>query len=127
MRRGMGKVVAVSLLLLYIAGTSQLEWVHSFAHDQGQRVSHGDEQELDPCHRQIHHNDKEQGCDHDAHLIVSDKCQMCDLACQADQTIFCAVDFATADFLAYYIAFYKGNPGSYRSLLSSSRAPPAVM
>lgn len=118
--------IAVSLLLiLCIAGTSQLEILHSLVHNHVSHVTHVFGQKLDECDVSIYFNDVENGCHHDSHLVVSDKCDMCDLVYQGDQTILTSHFFSTGDFSANYFDFYKSNLDSYWAVISSSRAPPA--
>jgi hypothetical protein len=70
-QRSTVKVFTFLLLVLFAAGTSNLELLHSFAHSHDAAVTHSSEQESDPCHRAIYHSDIEQGCHHDSHLIGS--------------------------------------------------------
>lgn len=121
-----GKVLALLLLVMHIAGPSNLELVHSVVHSHDVVVTHSEEQEADPCHRLVYHYDTEQSCDHDSHFIVSDKCQMCDLVYNGDQTTLSNVAFATGELLSEQFDFYKLNPDSFWAVMSSSRAPPAL-
>ena len=127
LKRSIGQMLSVLLLVLYVAGTSQLELIHSFAHEHEASVSHSNEQEKDPCHRFIYHNDIEPGCNQDSHLIVSDKCQMCDLVCHRDQNLLSNITFQTPEFLQEHFVFYKTNLDSYCAVISSSRAPPTLI
>ncbi|SKC81604.1 hypothetical protein SAMN05660236_3983 [Ohtaekwangia koreensis] len=125
-RREHVQVLMLLLSILYIAGSLQFELLHSFIHRHELVITHSHDQEKDPCHRSIYHNDTQEGCEHDAHLIVSTKCQMCDLAFGGDQTILSYVVSAHGGFSTEYFEFYKLNLESYKAVLSSSRAPPTL-
>ena len=125
-KRSIGKVLTLFLLGLYIVGTSHLEVLHSFTHHD-YFVTHSAEEEKDPCHLSIYHPETAQGCDHDAHLTVSDKCQVCDLVYHSDPTVLPNVSFATHEFLSVHFDAYVVNLGGYCAVISSSRAPPPRM
>ena len=124
-KRITGKVFPFLLLVLYFVGTSHPELLHSFAHSHDAFVVHSEEQEKDPCHRLIYHDDAERGCGHDSHLIVSDRCHMCDLAYHVDHTILSDLAFSTVEFSSAQFDHYKVDLDSYWAVRSSSRAPPA--
>lgn len=119
--------LTLPLLLLYLACSSNIELLHLFVHGHDIAVAHSAEQEQDPCHEQIYHNDAEKGCDHRSHLIVTDTCSMCDLAYHGDQVILKTIGFKPViPFQEEHHSLYKTNPDSYQDVLSPSRAPPAL-
>lgn len=120
-----GTVLTFLLLVLYIAGTSH-QVLHSFVHDHDAELDSAEE-EADLCQRLVYDKDKAQGCDHESHLIVSDKCQMCDLACNADHIAFSESALSSGEFLSEHFKFYKTGFDSYCAVISSSRAPPALI
>jgi hypothetical protein len=121
------RMLVVFLMVLYIIGTAQQDLLHAFSHSHHASISHSEEQEKDPCHRSIYHHDMEQGCDHDSHLNVSDKCQMCDHAFHGDQTFLSHVDFVTLELSTEHFDCYKQSLDAYWAVISSSRAPPAMI
>jgi len=123
-RKSLAKMAVYLLLVLYFAGTSQFELLHSFVHKHQSHVTHTVGQEMDPCHRLIYHNDVENGCHYDAHLVTSDECQMCDIAFHGDQTILKDIPFAAKVFQSKHFNSYKYHLDSYWAVISSSRAPP---
>jgi hypothetical protein len=125
--RGATQVLTLLLLLMYITGTSQLELVHSLAHDHVSLISHSQEQEEDPCHRLIYHNDVENGCGHDSHLIVTDKCHMCDLTLHCVQSLISSVTIDPPAVGDAEFVIYNADEASYRAIISSSRAPPVLI
>jgi hypothetical protein len=120
-------MVTLLLLVLYVCGTSHLELLHSFVHKHEVGVAHSDEQEKDPCHRLIYHNDTEQGCGHDSHLVVSDKCEMCDLVYHGDHAFLSNIEFEPENFPNKFFSLFKENLDSYWAVISSSRAPPTFI
>lgn len=126
--RCVGQMATVLLLLLYLIGSSNVELFHSFAHDDEILITHSDEQEKDPCHRLIYHSDVKDGCGHESHLVVADKCSMCDVAYQSDQGILKIFTFKSAfPFEVELYSRYKTDLDSYWAVISSSRAPPALI
>jgi hypothetical protein len=120
------RLSSLLLLLLYVVGTSHLDLLYSFVHNHDVIVTHSDEQEKDPCHKLLYHNDVKQGCDHKAHLIVSDKCQMCDLIHHGEKSLLTLATFSFGDFSEGHFIFYKSSLDSYLAVISSSRAPPTL-
>lgn len=112
------------LLALYIVGTSQLGFLYAIGHNHDVQISHSYKEEKDPCHRHIYHNDVAAGCDHDVHLTVTDKCDLCDFAVHADKTLLSPAIYLTLKFDQNFVSLYKSNLDSYWAVLSSSRAPP---
>jgi hypothetical protein len=123
-----GRTVLGPLLLvvLYIVGTSQLGFLYALGHDHDVQISHSQKEEKDPCHRQIYHNDVEAGCDHDVHLTVINKCDLCDFAVHVDKTLLTPALRLTQKLDQNFVSFYKSNLESYWAVLSSSRAPPTT-
>lgn len=115
------------LLVLYVAGSFELEVLHSFVHDHDYAITHSKEQERDPCHRLVYHRDVQRGCDHQSHLIVSHKCHMCDLACHGDQTRADVITEESVKFENDFTSPYNDNLDSNWVINTSSRAPPALI
>lgn len=122
-KRGVHQLMFL-LSILYLGSTSYPALLHSVVHSHETAVAHSGDQERDPCHRSIYHHDRQSGCDHDSHLIVSDKCKMCDLAFHGDQTIVPHIEISSGKFDVEYFDSYKQNLAAYRAVISSSRAPP---
>jgi hypothetical protein len=118
------RMSALLLLIVYVSATSHLELIHSFVHEHKESILHSAEHENDPCHRLLYHSDNDEGCHHDSHLVVLDKCQMCDLACHGDQTITSDLSYLVNYFKSKPGVFYKSHLESYSAVIYSSRAPP---
>ncbi len=121
------RITAWVLLVFYIAGTSSLQIARAFVHSHEHTVVHSAEAEKDPCHRFIYHNDVAQSCDHDSHLVASDTCDMCDLAYHGDQALLNIMNFQIVRLKPEFFSHYKVNLDSYWAVISSSRAPPALI
>jgi hypothetical protein len=123
-KRSTGQVLTLLLLVLYIASSSNLEILHSIVHEHDIAIAHSEEQEKDPCHRLVYHNDKQAGHHHDSHLFVPDKCKLCAVAFHGDQTILPNLASIKVKFWSKHFDFYKRSLDSYWAIISSSRAPP---
>ena len=70
----------VLCLILYLAGTFQVDSLHHFAHPDDHISLHSPEHETDTCHQSIYHAGLNQGCNHPSHLSEEKKCAVCDYA-----------------------------------------------
>jgi hypothetical protein len=114
------------LLVLYVIGSFGIERFHSITHHTEQDARHSGEEETNPCHRAVYHQDGENGCDHRTHLSAGDACDICGLAGQIDQIIF--VDFVCSSCNStLQVDLYGLRPDSYNAVISSSRAPPSIV
>jgi hypothetical protein len=127
MKRSIRQILTVALLALYIAGSSNINFLHTVVHHDDVVVAHSPEQEKDPCHRGIYHNDSAHASEHDSHVSVSHKCKMCDIAYHGDQTIFSDIEFASQEFFNKHFVLRKISLDSHCDGLSSSRAPPFLI
>lgn len=67
----------ISLLLLYFLGSSRIESFHKFFHEDV--VLHTAQDESDPCHLTLYHQQRDGGCDHTSHFVEEEKCSFCDI------------------------------------------------
>ena len=125
-RKTVSQVLTFALLIFYIIGTGKLE-IHSIFDDHAVAISHSEEQEEDPCHRTVYHDDWQKGCHHATHLIVSDKCQICDCAIHSDQSLVSSHIDSPVPYPIKQFITYKNNLDSYFAVISSSRAPPTTI
>lgn len=123
---GILNVLVLVLLVLYLAGTSQFETLHAFVHGHDQVEAHTAEEEADPCHRLIYHDDVAKGCGHASHLIASDRCEMCDLVCHSDQCLVDDIFLRESQPSETYLNSYEQNPNTCWCAAASSRAPPCA-
>lgn len=65
----------ISLLFLYFLGSSGIESIHKFFHEEV--VLHTAEDESDPCHLTLYHQQRDGSCDHTSHFVEKEKCSLC--------------------------------------------------
>lgn len=119
--------VAVLLAVVYFTGASQLNRVHSLFHSHNDIVvAHSHEEEEDPCHRLIYHNDNTGGCHHDAHIVTNEKCATCDLVCQTEVAAISNHTFHAGAAACTDFDFSLTSFDDYALIISSSRAPPGI-
>lgn len=123
-KKSTSQVLTLLLLVLYIASSANLEIFHAIVHQHAVAVDHSEEDEKDPCHRLVYHNDKHAGDDHGAHFFVPEKCKLCAIAGHGDQSIVPRPNAIVVKFLTNHFDFYKRSLDSYWAIISSSRAPP---
>jgi len=69
--------IVISLLFLYFLGSSRIESLHKFFHEDV--VLHTAQDESDPCHLRLYHQQIDGGCDHTSHFVAEEKCSLCDI------------------------------------------------
>ena len=75
------RISALLILFSYMLVFFQINLIHHVHHDASdhQHVHHDSEAEQDACHRAIYHQNQNDGCAHDAHIIAeSTACEFCD-------------------------------------------------
>ncbi|MFM7193844.1 MAG: hypothetical protein ACKO3B_09630 [Bacteroidota bacterium] len=65
------------LAVLYSAGSLQIDSLHRLLHQHGERALHTPEQEQNPCHRVVFHDQPQGSCEHPTHFSESKKCPLC--------------------------------------------------
>jgi len=65
------------LILLYLAGSLQLDSIHRLIHAHDESISHSVEIEQNACHRTVFHQATQNTCDHPTHLSELKKCPWC--------------------------------------------------
>lgn len=96
----------ILLLLLYLTGNVQVESFHELFHSF-ERALHSQEEEKDPCHRAIYHDEKEKGCEHKTHFTPIKKCPLCHVVPFNDQHVATVDSFDPArSFETFYLSRY---------------------
>jgi hypothetical protein len=121
------KAYAMLLFLgLYLLGTSRIESFHGLFVQHNPPELHASEQEADPCHRNIYHQESSSKCEHRTHIVDNHKCPVCDSQCHSAQILENSLinfpDFFTVTSLACTRSSAVQGFYSY----SSSRAPPVI-
>ena len=65
------------MLLLYLAGTIGVEWLHEKIHDSVEAELHSPEAEQNSCHLALYHQAAD--CGHDQHITQADDCDHCQI------------------------------------------------
>lgn len=116
----------IALVVLYLLSAIGPGSIHHFLHQENPVALHLDQNEIDPCHRKIYHNDTQAGCKHNSHISGQIKCQVCTSISFKDHLY---VSTATEDLprlhQARFIAEAYAVIKQYNQLLSS-RGPPAI-
>lgn len=124
--RGLKALFYILLLTFYVAGPSGFELLHELSHSHRHLVSHSEPQEKDPCHRAIYHHDVEKGCGHNSHIVVTDKCELCDMIFHTDQIVLSNSESTARQFISTEFAFCSTEFVSTGQSILPSRAPPTI-
>ena len=122
-QRAFKALSAFFLILLYLAGNVETGNFHRLLH-QHQADLHSVENENDPCHRKIYHQEVVQDCGHSTHFSEYNKCKLCDVILIKDHLPSLSLFLSEVEPKA---VVYNTLPGSDIILFSSSgsaRAPP---
>jgi ferredoxin len=115
----------VLLLALYAAASLKVDSFHELFHAQEIKELHSAEQESNPCHKSVYHQQTENGCEHKSHITENTKCSLCEFNVTPDQL----ADELAAESEAKTVqpkqtVWLDAEPASVNISLSS-RAPPA--
>jgi hypothetical protein len=91
-------ISAITLLLLYVAGTVEIDSLHSYVHPEKADFRNPAAQEKDPCHLAIYHNVHDNGCHHKTHLVVSYKCPFCQISLHTEHVVGDRISYESVIF-----------------------------
>jgi hypothetical protein len=77
----------VLLLVLYGAAAFKVDSFHAFFHAQELKELHSAEQENNPCHKSVYHQESQAGCEHKSHITENTKCPLCEYNVTPDQLV----------------------------------------
>lgn len=81
-----GSLLLITLALIYLLGTVEVQSIHTFLHSSQDEVAlHSEENESNACHQKVYHNKKEESCNHKSHIVALKKCPLCHLTIQSFQ------------------------------------------
>ena len=124
--RGLTLPLFTLLLAFGVTGPSQFALFHKLLHSHDHSVSHSESQEKDRCHRAIYHNDIENGCGHHSHLVVTDKCDLCDMILHTDQILLSTSESLQPQFFSTDFTSCSFEIVSIGQSILPSRAPPTI-
>jgi hypothetical protein len=75
----LNRILSMAMLLLYVAAFFVTPTFEHHHHEKDSEHQCSANNEVDPCHRVIFHNDLKQGCEHDEHFSEHyHSCDVCD-------------------------------------------------
>jgi hypothetical protein len=77
----------VLLLALYSVAALRVNSFHELFHAKEIAELHSAEQENNPCHKSIYHQQSQAGCEHKSHITENTKCPLCELNVTPDQLV----------------------------------------
>jgi hypothetical protein len=77
----------VLLLALYAAAALKVDSIHELVHANEFAELHSVEQENNPCHKSIYHQEAEKGCEHKSHITENTKCPLCEYSSSIDELL----------------------------------------
>ncbi len=124
-KNGLALYTVLFLLVIYLIGTVEINSIHVILHQtDSQRELHSAANESNGCHQWVYHNNKNQGCEHKAHLVANKKCPLCHLSLQS----FHYASIKPADYFFISIELPHGALGAdvigEASSFLPCRAPP---
>jgi len=119
-------VIAALMLVIYTTGTTGIDLFHHLFHDHAAPPLHTEVSEQDPCHRFIYHQDKENGCNHKAHLTKAEKCKFSHVVFQSSQLLVHSA-FTESSFADYSVpGYYYFCDSKTDCITQSLRGPPVA-
>lgn len=117
---------AVLLLFLYLIGSSRVESFHELFVLHQPPELHAAEQEADPCHRSIYHQELSSDCEHSTHLVDNHKCPLGDAQIHSAQILESVFIVAPVSFALVSARATQSSAAEGFYSYSSGRAPPAI-
>jgi hypothetical protein len=77
----------VLLLALYAAAALKVDSIHELVHAREFAELHSVEQENNPCHKSVYHQEAEKGCEHKSHITENTKCPLCEYNSSVDELL----------------------------------------
>jgi hypothetical protein len=85
--KALQQVCWVLLLALYAAAALKVDSIHELVHAREFAELHSIEQENNPCHKSIYHQEAEKGCEHKSHITENSKCPLCEYNSSVDELL----------------------------------------
>jgi hypothetical protein len=120
----MKNIFVMSLLMLYSAASLRIDSLHQFFHADDVAELHSAEHENNPCHKNIYHQQREAGCDHQSHLTENTKCPLCEFNISSDELLFVPDQIKITFQRAINQSSYQEGALSLSIFILSGRGPP---
>jgi len=116
----------ILFLFLYLIGSSRIESFHKLFVQHNPPELHAAEQEADPCHRNIYHQEQSGDCEHTTHIVDNHKCLLSDSQIHSAQILENDVIVIPASFSLAPASATRSSAAEGFYSYSSGRAPPAI-
>jgi hypothetical protein len=127
-KKGAGNVLktfaSLLLLTIYLAGSIQVDVLHQVLHAHDNAVAHTAEQEKDACHLSVYHQQKNKGCDHDAHFVKRENCNFCHAVFHSEPIVLPHLSVKSFQFCVAATEKFKSFQLAEVDSHLSPRAPP---
>ncbi|WKN31165.1 hypothetical protein PZB74_19630 [Porifericola rhodea] len=120
----MQTLLSVLLLILYIGGNIGPDLIHQAVHNHEETEHHSPEQELDPCHRTVFHQDTSSGCEHQTHIFAGEDCDFQSEWVKPHQSSVIYLPDVVAHFHTIATQTHLLSVSSYSAYRTSLRGPP---
>ena len=117
---------AVLFLFLYLIGSSRIESFHKLFVQHNPPELHAAEQEADPCHRNIYHQERSSDCEHTTHIVDNHKCPLGDSQIHSAQILESVLIIIPVSFTLASARATRSSAAEGFYSYSSGRAPPVV-
>jgi hypothetical protein len=115
----------VLLLTLYAAASLKVDSFHELFHAQELKELHSTEQENNPCHKSVYHQQAENGCEHKSHITENTKCPLCEFNVSPDQLANELSAKSETRIVQIKQTVWLGEEPASVDISLSSRGPPA--
>lgn len=112
------------LVLLYLAGSLQLDSLHRLFHQHDQSYAHTEELEQNACHRTVFHQATENTCDHPTHISEDKNCPWCNGSIHYETILSESQPHTDLIFAEIALSYTQPKPILPNLLTLSSRGPP---
>lgn len=118
---------AVLFLFLYLIGSSRIESFHELVVPHDPPELHAAEQESDPCHRNIYHQESTNDCEHATHIVDNHKCPLSDSQVHSAQILETSLVAVSVYFSLTTSRPTRSSEAEGFYSYSSGRAPPKAV
>jgi hypothetical protein len=115
------------LLMLYSVASLRIDSLHQFFHAENIVELHSAEQESNPCHKSIYHQQSEEGCAHQSHISQNDKCPLCEYKVTSDELLAAFHEEVLQLPSSIYFITYSGDFFPTLPFANGLRGPPSLI
>lgn len=116
--------LALIVAIAYLLGSVSFEALHKLIAGHSQTIAHTQEQEQDPCHITLFHQERTGGCEHTTHIVEIDNCTLCDHSLPALLALLPEVLSTPTQYTNHTVTEVLSTSKEAVTLYTSGRAPP---